>query len=89
MAEFDGIFCRPFLPSVLIIEGVSGMGSGVEWGGVGGVIGGKNYHLGHPMSSHDAHTVANDTVVGPIVGGSKPRSPLPNWYPPWVPLFQP
>ena len=35
MAEFDGIFCCPFLLSVLIIEGVSGMG-GVAWrGGVG------------------------------------------------------
>ena len=62
---------------------------GVGWGGVGGVGGGKNHRLGHPMSSHDAHTVANDTIVGPIVSGRKPRSPLPNWHPPWVPLFQP
>ena len=36
MAEFQGIFCRPFLPSVLIIEGVG-------WGGVGGEGGGKNH----------------------------------------------
>ena len=35
MAEFQGIFCRPFLPSVLIIEGVGGMGGGVGWGGTG------------------------------------------------------
>ena len=81
MAEFDGIFCRPFLPSVLIVEGMSGIGGGVGWGGVGGVgwcgvEGGKYYCLGHPMSSHDAHTVANDTIiiiVGHIVSGSKPR----------------
>ena len=32
MAEFQGIFCRPFLPSVLIIEGVGGMGGGAGWG---------------------------------------------------------
>ena len=36
---------------------------GVERGGVGGMGGGKNYRLGHPMSSHDVHTVANDTIV--------------------------
>ena len=30
-------------------------------GGVGGVGGGKNHRLGHPMSSYDAHTV----VVAP------------------------
>ena len=68
------------------------MGWAVEWGGMGrggGVGGGKNHRLGHPMSSHDAHTVANDTIVGHIVSGRKPRSPLPNWRPPWVPLFQP
>ena len=35
MAEFQGIFCRPFLPSVLIIEGVGGMGGGAGWGGMG------------------------------------------------------
>ena len=48
MAEFQGIFCRPFLPSVLIIEGVGKMGGGVGWGGmgrggVGGMGGGKNH----------------------------------------------
>ena len=61
MAEFDGIFCRLFLPSVLIIEGVGGMDGGVVWGGMGrggwgGVGGSKNHRLGHPMSSHDAPT---------------------------------
>ena len=35
MAEFQGIFCHPFLLSVLIIEGVGEMGSGVGWGGTG------------------------------------------------------
>ena len=44
MAEFQGIFCRPFLPSVLIIEGVGGMGGGAGWGGMGGEGGGKNHH---------------------------------------------
>ena len=63
--------------------------SGVGWGGVGGVGGGKNHHLGHSMSSHGAHTVSNDTIVGHIVSGNKPRSPLPNWCSPWIPLFQP
>ena len=48
MADFQGIFCRPFPPSVLIIEGVGGMGGGVgwggvRWGGVGGEGGGKNH----------------------------------------------
>ena len=33
----------------------------VGWGGVGG---GKNPHLGHPMNSHETHTVTNDTIVG-------------------------
>ena len=83
-----------FLPSVLIIEGVGGMGGGEGWGRmgrgeVGGEGGGKNHCLGHPISSHDAHTVANNTLVGCIVNGSKYRSLLPNWHPPWVPLFQP
>ena len=31
MAEFHGLFCHPFLPSVLLIEGVGGMGDGIEW----------------------------------------------------------
>ena len=48
MAEFQGIFCRPFLLSVLIIERVDGMGSRMGWGGMGrggwgGVGGGKNH----------------------------------------------
>ena len=33
MAEFQDIFCRPFLPSVLIIERVGGMGGGAGWVG--------------------------------------------------------
>ena len=40
MAEFQGIFCRPFLPSVLIIEGVGGWDGrrgGVGWDGEGWV----------------------------------------------------
>ena len=37
MAEFQGIFCRPFLLSVLIIEGVGGMGGGAGWDGEGWV----------------------------------------------------
>ena len=93
MAEFQGIFCRPFLPSVLIIEGVGGMGGGagrggVGRGGVGGEGGGKKHFQGHPMSSHDAHTVANNTPEGHTASGSRYRSPLSNWHPPWVPLFQ-
>ena len=41
MAEFQGNFCRPFLPSVWIIVGVGGMGGGVGWSGVGwGGVGG-------------------------------------------------
>ena len=88
MAEFQGIFCCPFLPSVLIIEGVGGMNDRVGCGGVGGVGGGKKPHLGHFMSSHDAHTGANDTPVSYIASGSKYRPPLPNLCPPWVPLFQ-
>ena len=31
MAEFHGIFCCPFLPSVILIEGVGGMGGRAEW----------------------------------------------------------
>ena len=49
--------------------------------------GGKNHRLGYPMSSHGTHTVANDTIVGHIVSGSKLRFPLPNWHPPWVSLL--
>ena len=43
MAEFQGIFCRPFLPSVLIIGGVGGMGGGEGWDGEGrgGWVGGE------------------------------------------------
>ena len=36
------------------------MGSKVQWGGWGG----KSQCLGYPMSSHDAHTVGNGTIVG-------------------------
>ena len=62
---------------------------GVGQGGVGREGGGKNQPLGHSMSSHDAHTVANNTLVGHTASGNKYRSPLSNWHPPWVPLFQP
>ena len=81
MAEFRGIFCHPFLPSVLTIErwvGWAAERGGVGQGGVGGVGGGKNHPLEHPMSSHDAHTMVNDTPVGHIASGSKSRSSLPN-----------
>ena len=79
MAELQGIFCSPFLPSVLIIEEVGRMGGGVGWDGVGwegwvrwGVVGGgKNYPYEHSMSSHGAHTMANNTTVGYIASGSK------------------
>ena len=64
--------------------GMGGMSGSVWWGGRW-----QNLCLGHFMSSHDTYTVANDTPVGHIVSGSKPRSLLPNWHPPWVPLFQP
>ena len=88
MVEFHGIFAVPFR-----LDNRGGgwdvWQGGVGWGGMGGVGGGKNHPLGHPMSSHEAHTVANDTPVGHIASGSKSRSPLPNWHPPWVPLFQP
>ena len=33
MAELHGISCHPFLLSVLIIEGVGGMGGGAGWDG--------------------------------------------------------
>ena len=52
----------PFLSAVSIDNRGVGWGE-VGWGGVGGVRGGNNHHLGYPMSSHDAHTVANDTIV--------------------------
>ena len=84
---------KVFLPSLSAISinntGVGGMGGGVVRGGVGGEGGGKNHCLGHHMSGHDAHKVANNTPVGHIVSGRKYRSPLANWHPPWVPLFQP
>ena len=50
MAEFQGIFYRPFLPSVLIIEGVGGMGGGAGWGGTGrgGWVGGEGGGKNHP-----------------------------------------
>ena len=54
-------------------------GRAVGWLGWGGVRGGKNNQFGHPMSSHDAHTVANDTIVGHVVNRR---------HRPSVPLFQ-
>ena len=50
---------------------------GVEWNGWGGVGGEKKICLGRPMSSHDTHTVANDTPVNHRVSGSKPRLHCP------------
>ena len=44
--------------------------------------------LGQPMSIHDANTVANSTLVGNRVSGSKPGSLPPNWQPPLVPWFK-
>ena len=62
------------------------MGSdGVGWGGVEHS---RNPCLGHSISSHDAHTVANDTPLGYIVSESKSMSPLPIWHPPCVPFLQ-
>ena len=80
MAEFHGYF-----PSLCAIS-IDDRGEG-EMGG--GVVGNKKSHLAHPMSSYDAHTVTNDTSGPHIVSGSKHRSPLPNWHPPWVLMFQP
>ena len=50
------------------------------WGevGWGGVRGGKNPGLGYPMSSHDTHTVANDTPVGTNPG---PHDPIGAIFP--------
>ena len=71
----DGWNSWYFLPSlsasVLIIEGVGG----VRWGGVGG---GKSQHLGHLRSSHDAHTVVSDTIVGHIISGTNPGPQCPS-----------
>ena len=84
MAELHGISCRPFLPSVLIKEGVGGMGGRAGWNGRW-----QKLSFGTPMSNHDTHTVVNDTPMDHINSGNKSRSPLPNWHSPWVPLFQP
>ena len=46
--------------------GWGGVGGGAGAGGMDGVGGGKNHYLGQPMSSHNVHTVANDTIVGHI-----------------------
>ena len=86
MTNFHGIL--PSLSAISIdnrgvgvsIEGVGGMDNVgmMGRGGMGGVGGGKIHHLGNPMSSHNAYTMAYDTIVSHIVSGSKPRSPLPN-----------
>ena len=62
------------------MEGVGGIGGKVGWDevrwvGRGGVGGGKNPCLGQPMSIHDAHTVANSTLVGNRARGSKTQVP--------------
>ena len=84
---------KVLLPSLSAVS-IDNRGGGWDgqWGGEGGVGGeggGKNHCLGHHMSGHDTHTVANNTPVGHIVSGRKYRSPLANWHPIWVPLFQP
>ena len=84
------IFLLPF-SAISIANTERWVGWVVGWGGLGGVGWGgwwKAPHLEHLMSSHDAYTVTNDSPVGHIVSGSKPRSPLPNWHTPWVPLYQ-
>ena len=86
MAEFHCIFCCPFLLSVLLIEGWVG------WmAGQGGVGGDKNPCLGHPMSNHNAHIVANDTPVGDIDQWEQTQVPTAQLVPSicMVPLFQP
>ena len=65
------------------------MGSGVRWGGREALGDGKIFNLGHPMNSHESHTVANDKLVGHVDSESKSRPPLPNWRLPRVPLYQP
>ena len=51
----------------------SGVGlNGVGWGGMGWCRRWQISCLEYFMSIHDAHTVANDTPVDNIVGGSKP-----------------
>ena len=60
--------------SAVSIDNREGEWDGVGWGGVGGVGGGKNHHLGQPMSSYNAHTVADDSSVGHMISGGKSRS---------------
>ena len=62
--------------SVLLTEGVGGMGDGVG--------GGKNHWLGHIMSSHDTHTMAHATPVAHRGNESKPKSPPPYSHSPVV-----
>ena len=91
MAEFHGIFYHPFLMSILLIEGAGGMGGKAGWSGEtgwGGMGDGKKSWLGHPWSSHEAHTMVHATLVGHGGSGSNPSSPSPNRRPPLVPLFQ-
>ena len=89
MAEFQGIFAS--LSAVSIHNrGVGGMGGeagGMGWSGWGGRW--QKAPFVTPMSSHGAHTVPSDTIVSLIVSRRRLRSPLPNWHPPWVLLFQP
>ena len=67
------------------LDGWGWVKSGIGWGGW--CRRWQNPYIGHPMSSHDANTMANDTPVGHIVSGSEPRSLPHNWNPPWVLLF--
>ena len=65
------------------------MGSGLGWGCVGGS---KNFHLGHPMISYDAHTGNNalpvsqwkqtqflTTQLAPSIGAIVPVLTLEGW----------
>ena len=71
-----------FLPSFSNVS-IAYRGGGWE-GKQGGIGGGKTPQLGHSMNSHDAHMVANATLLD---HGVNPRPPL-IWHPPLVPLFQ-
>ena len=74
----------------MLIEGVGGMGSRVRWSGmVWSEWEVANPPFGTSLSSHNAHTVANNMLlVGHRAIGNKPRSPLSNWRTPWVTLLK-
>ena len=70
MANFT-VFLPFFLMTVWLTEGVGGAGQG-------GVGGGKNPWLGHPMRSHDNHTMVHATLVGTEAVGANlgPHHPI-------------